>query len=309
MLLSCFEVLCWLLPVCLSIPLSLLLWCLSVSVLMLFISVIVIFCLAQRYWVGHCPSLTLRLPLFEVGTRPWVYSLVQIAQGRASCSRSFLSSSMWHLCLPDILVPEVCGKPWWSEGLDVTRHWPWEVSLRIENEHVCGGALIDLSWVMTAAHCIQGWVLPLCPGPGEPGLPQAQAGLLVSCVKQRGREGGGGSGNGCSEQGRVMLRISEGAQDWAGAGAPSNTDCTLGRAAGNPAYTPPSLRSWERICVLTPTHLHAQHIDQATLNHLEWWMRRQSYLWTPGWVSKMEWSEHIRQNFCKGKRSLEEAGA
>uniref|UniRef100_A0A8C0E102 Serine protease 45, pseudogene n=1 Tax=Balaenoptera musculus TaxID=9771 RepID=A0A8C0E102_BALMU len=38
----------------------------------------------------------------------------------------------------------------------VTRHWPWEVSLRVENEHVCGGALIDLDWVVTAAHCIQG---------------------------------------------------------------------------------------------------------------------------------------------------------
>uniref|UniRef100_A0A673U4L9 tryptase n=1 Tax=Suricata suricatta TaxID=37032 RepID=A0A673U4L9_SURSU len=38
----------------------------------------------------------------------------------------------------------------------MTRHWPWEVSLRLENEHVCGGALIDLSWAVTAAHCIQG---------------------------------------------------------------------------------------------------------------------------------------------------------
>uniref|UniRef100_A0A452TC66 Serine protease 45, pseudogene n=1 Tax=Ursus maritimus TaxID=29073 RepID=A0A452TC66_URSMA len=54
------------------------------------------------------------------------------------------------------MFPPFCGRPWWSEDLDVTRHWPWEVSLRLENEHICGGALIELNWVVTAAHCIQG---------------------------------------------------------------------------------------------------------------------------------------------------------
>ncbi|NWX42759.1 OVCH2 protein, partial [Steatornis caripensis] len=37
--------------------------------------------------------------------------------------------------------------------------WPWQVSVQISDEHICGGAVLAKEWVVTAAHCFNSKVL------------------------------------------------------------------------------------------------------------------------------------------------------
>uniref|UniRef100_A0A8B9F609 Transmembrane serine protease 4 n=1 Tax=Amazona collaria TaxID=241587 RepID=A0A8B9F609_9PSIT len=68
---------------------------------------------------------------------------------------SLLCLSLSHKkgCGESIRTPRVLG------GSPATiEAWPWQVSLQYKKEHICGGSIIDRSWILTAAHCFKGTI-------------------------------------------------------------------------------------------------------------------------------------------------------
>ncbi|XP_008115752.1 serine protease 27 isoform X2 [Anolis carolinensis] len=64
--------------------------------------------------------------------------------------------------------------------------WPWQVSLRKNREHICGGSLISNQWVVTAAHCFDG---PLNPAEyqvnlGEYELPKPSPSMVSASISE-----------------------------------------------------------------------------------------------------------------------------
>ncbi|KAJ6652998.1 hypothetical protein lerEdw1_010203 [Lerista edwardsae] len=90
------------------------------------------------------------------------------------------------------LAERACGRPKLHSPRIVggvraaEAEWPWQVSLRENRLHICGGSLINSQWVVTAAHCFEG---PLRPQQyrvnlGEYELPRPASSMVSSAVSK-----------------------------------------------------------------------------------------------------------------------------
>ncbi|XP_066238932.1 serine protease 33-like isoform X1 [Saccopteryx leptura] len=82
------------------------------------------------------------------------FLLLQILQG----SPPALTVNLFLTNARAINLDSVCGRPSAAgrivSGQDAQPgQWPWQVSLREYEQHVCGGSLLTEDWVLTAAHC------------------------------------------------------------------------------------------------------------------------------------------------------------
>lgn len=59
-----------------------------------------------------------------------------------------------HVCCAYADCGEVEGVDRIVGGEDTAiEHWPWQVSLQWNHQHICGGALVSTQWIISAAHC------------------------------------------------------------------------------------------------------------------------------------------------------------
>ncbi|XP_036114694.1 transmembrane protease serine 4 [Molossus molossus] len=75
---------------------------------------------------------------------------LQVQNSSGPCPSGSLVSLHCLACGEGLKAPRVVGGEVASGD-----SWPWQVSIQYNDQHICGGSILDAHWVLTAAHCFR----------------------------------------------------------------------------------------------------------------------------------------------------------
>merc|ERR1712018_548766 len=95
-----------------------------------------------------------------------------------------------------------------GEDVDYPGKYPWQISLQMYEQHICGGSIVSETWIMTAGHCVDGAASDMSVVAGMHDMEQRYGSPARYSVQKVIRHASYDNGDGNTANDIAMLKVS-----------------------------------------------------------------------------------------------------